>query len=67
MYKAMKYRGYEIVKTLHPTNINPHREAYDIKDGDKVRKSNISTIDTAKKVIDTMIRFGYWHDRSLPN
>ncbi len=60
----MKYRGYDIVKAPHPTTFNPKRETYDIMDGDKVRKANISTIETAKKVIDTMIKYFYWIDRS---
>lgn len=60
----MKHRGYEIVKALHPTTFNPKRETYDIKDGAKVRKANISTIETAKKVIDTMIKYSYWPDKS---
>lgn len=60
----MKYRGYSIVKAKHPTTFNPARETYDIMDGDKLRKANISTIETAKKVIDTMCKYGYWHDRS---
>lgn len=59
----MKYRGYDIVKAPHPTTFNPKRETYDIMDGDKVRKANISTIETAKKVIDTMIKYGYYHEK----
>lgn len=59
----MKYRGYEIVKALHPTTFNKNRETYDIKDGDKVRKANITTIETAKKVIDTMLKYKQWPDR----
>ena len=60
----MKHRGYEIVKVPHPSTFNPKRETYDIMDGDTLRKANISTIETAKKVIDTMIKYGYWLDRS---
>lgn len=60
----MKYKGYAIVKRNYPTPINPRREAYDIMDGDRVRKANISTIETAKHVIDTMIKWNYWQDRS---
>lgn len=59
----MKYRGYGIVKAPHPTTFNPKREAYDIMDGDKVQKANISTVDTAKKVIDMMVKHGFWKDR----
>ena len=60
----MKHRGYDIVKVPHPTTFNPKRETYDIMDGDKVRKANISTIETTKKVIDTMIKYGFWEDKS---
>lgn len=60
----MKHRGYNIVKALHPTTFNPKRETYDIMDGDKVCKANISTIETTKKVVDTMIKYGFWPDKS---
>ncbi len=60
----MKHRGYDIVKVPHPTTFNRTRETYDIMDGEKVRKANISTIETCKKVIDTMIKYNYWPDRS---
>lgn len=60
----MKHRGYDIVKVPHPTTFNPKRETYDIMDGDEVRKANISTIETTKKVIDTMIKYGFWEDKS---
>lgn len=60
----MKHRGYDIVKASHPTTFNPHREAYDIMDGEKVRKANITTIETAKHVIDVMIKWSHWPDRS---
>lgn len=60
----MKHRGYDIVKVPHPTTFNPNRETYDIMDGDTVRKANISTIETTKKVVDTMIKYGYWPDKS---
>lgn len=60
----MKHRGYKIVKVKHPTPFNPYRETYDILAGDAVRRANISTIETAKMVIDAMIKWGYWQDRS---
>lgn len=60
----MKHRGYDIVKVPHPTTFNPHRETYDIMDGEKVRKENISTIETAKHVIDIMCKWNYWPDKS---
>ena len=56
----MKHRGYDIVKALHPTTFNKNRETYDIMDGEKVRKANISTIETTKKYIDTMLKYGYF-------
>ena len=60
----MKHRGYSIVKASHPTVVNPNRETYDIMDGDTVRKANISTVDTAKMVIDCMIKWQFWFDKS---
>lgn len=59
----MKYRGYSIQKAPHPTPFNPNRETYDIMNGEKVKKCNISTIEIAKKVIDTMIKYGYWLEK----
>lgn len=56
------YRGYKIVRALHPTNIDPSRMAWDVFDGDRLKKVNISTIDTAKHLIDVMIKYGYWPD-----
>ena len=61
----IKHRGYEIIKAKHPTPINPNRESYDIvTDGVIIRKANISTVETAKFVIDTMIKHRIWEDRS---
>ena len=56
------YRGYGIVRALHPSITQPDRMAWDIVDGDRLRKANIATIETAKRVIDTMVRYGYWPD-----
>ena len=60
----MKHRGYEIVKAKHPAPFNLNREAYDIVDGAVICKGNISTIETAKMVIDVMVRHGIWKDKS---
>lgn len=60
----MKHRGYEIVKVKHPTPFNPIRESYDIVDGQILCKANVATISTAKTVIDTMIKYGFWQDKS---
>lgn len=54
------YKGYVILQAPHPTALNPTRRAWDIMDGEKVRKANISTVETAKHVIDTMLKYGYW-------
>ena len=54
------YKGYVIRQAPHPTVQNPRRQAWDIMDGEKVRKANISTIETARHVIDTMLKYGYW-------
>lgn len=60
----VKYRGYDIVKASHPTPFDKNRETYDIMDGDRVRKANLATIELSKRVIDTMIKYSMWHDRS---
>lgn len=54
------YMGYKIRQAAHPTPANPNRMAWDIYDGDRVRKGNISTLETAKHVIDVMLKYGYW-------
>ena len=55
-----KYKGYIIRQTPHPTPINPQRTAWDICDGTKLRKQKISSLEVARHVIDTMIKYGYW-------
>ena len=55
-----KYKGYIIRQTPHPTPLNPQRMAWDIYDGTKLRKQNISSLEVARHVIDTMIKYGYW-------
>lgn len=61
----MYYRGYKIVKAPHPTPFQPKRETYDVKDRDgKVYKVNIASLTTAQMVIDLMIKFGLWKDKS---
>lgn len=59
------YRGYGIIRALHPSATQPDRMAWDIVDGDRLRKANIATIETAKRVIDTMIKYGYWPDMEM--
>ena len=59
------YRGYEIVSTKRPTPFDPQRTTWDIVDGDRLRKANIATIETAKHMIDTMIKYGYWPDMEM--
>ena len=59
------YRGYEIVSAKHPTPFDPQRTTWDVVDGDRVRKANIATIETAKHVIDTMVKYGYWPDMEM--
>ena len=55
-----KYKGYIIRQAQHPTPLNPQRMAWDIHDGTKLRKQNISSLEVARHVIDTMIKYGYW-------
>ena len=59
------YRGYEIVSAKHPTPFDLQRTTWDVVDGDRVRKANIATIETAKHMIDTMIKYGYWPDMEM--
>ena len=54
------YKGYKIIQSPHPIPNNPNRTAWDIYDGTKLRKQNISTLEVARHVIDTMIKYGYW-------
>ena len=60
----MKHRGYSIVKAIHPTAVNPARETYDIMDGDVVRQPNVSTVDFCKRIIDWMIEWNHWPEKS---
>lgn len=62
MGEGVKYRGYAIIRTRHPTPINPQRMTWDIVDGDRVRKSNIGSMEIAKHYIDVMIKYGYWKE-----
>ena len=55
-----RHMGYIIQQSPHPTPINPLRTAWDIYDGTKLRKQNISSVEVARHVIDTMIKYGYW-------
>lgn len=58
----MIYRGYRILRTLHPTRVVPGYMGYDIKRADQLLKANFATIDGAKTYIDLMIRVGRWPD-----
>lgn len=60
MADELQYKGYTLRLEAHPTPMNHSRMAYDIYDGDKCRKANISGVELAKKYIDVMIRYGYW-------
>ena len=55
-----RHMGYVIRQSSHPTPLNPRRTAWDIYDGYKLRKQNISSVEVARHVIDTMIKYGYW-------
>lgn len=54
------YKGYVIQQVPHPIVQNPRRMAWDIIDGNTIRKANISSLETAYHVIDTMLKYGYW-------
>lgn len=58
----MYYRGYKIVKALHPTRLQPGRETYDIKHADAIKKANFATVSAAQWYIDLMIKVGVWKD-----
>lgn len=55
-----RHMGYIIRQSSHPTPLNPRRTAWDIYDGTKLRKQNISSLEVARHVIDTMLKYGYW-------
>ena len=55
-----RHMGYIIRQTPHPTSLNPLRTAWDIYDGTKLRKANISSLEVARHVVDTMLKYGYW-------
>lgn len=55
-----RHMGYIIRQSSHPTPLNPRRTAWDIYDGTKMRKQNISSVEVARHVIDTMLKYGYW-------
>ena len=57
------YRGYVIQKTPHPVPLNPNRLSWDILDGVVIKKANISTVEVARHVIDTMLKYGYWQTK----
>lgn len=63
MSESVKYRGYAIRRTHHPTPINPQRLTWDILDGERVRKSNIGSMEVAKHYIDVMLKYGYWQEK----
>lgn len=59
------YRGYGIVRALHPTRLSPDRMTWDVFSDGKVRYSNIGSIETAKHLIDAMIKWGYWPEKGV--
>ena len=63
MDKPYSYRGYEIVRALHPTRLSPTRTTWDVLSDGKVRYSNIGSIETAKHLIDAMVKWGYWPEK----
>ena len=58
------YRGYEIVRAWHPRPGDTWRMAWDVVCDGKVRRENIGSIETAKRLVDTMIKYGYWPDKT---
>lgn len=58
------YKGYEIVRAWHPRPGDTRRMAWDVVCDGKVRRENIGSIETAKRLVDTMIKYGYWPDKT---
>lgn len=58
------YRGYKIVRAWHPRPGDTRRMAWDVVCDGKVRRENIGSTETAKRLIDTMIKYGYWPDKT---
>lgn len=54
------YMGYTIRQAAHPTPLNPRRMAWDIYDGKRLRKANICSLEVARHVIETMLKYNYW-------
>ena len=59
----MIYRGYRIVKAVHPTPVQPRRTTYDIQHAGEALRANIATIDMAKLIIDLMVKLRRWENR----
>lgn len=59
------YRGYEIVSAKHPTPFDPQRTTWDVVDGDRVWRVDIASIETAKRLIDTMVKYRYWPEKGV--
>ena len=51
------------MRALHPTRLSPSRMTWDVVSDGRARYSNIGSIETAKHLIDAMIKWGYWPER----
>lgn len=58
----MKYKGYEIRKADYPTKHEPSRVGFDILRAENVKMRNVKDADTARWVVDKMIKAGQWED-----
>lgn len=56
----MMYKGYEIRKADYPIKAAPSRAGFDILRAEDVKMRNVKDVETAKWVIDKMIKAGQW-------
>ena len=60
----MMHKGFEIRRADYPIKAAPSRAGFDILRAEETYMRNVKDIDTAKWVIDKMIKAGQWKDLS---
>ena len=50
------YRGYKIVRALHPTPFERNKMTWDIVKDDNVLKPNVGSVEIARRIIDIMLK-----------
>ena len=58
----MTYKGFEIRKADYPIKAAPSRTGFDILRAEEVYMRNVKDVDTARWVIDKMIKAGVWKE-----